>query len=61
LGITRKPKVRGKALRDQKKRSGQDAYQREQLGDGFINNAPLISAAKSAAWLLQMTMQAKMK
>ena len=47
-----KPKVRGKALRDKKKRSGQEAYQREQLGDGFIDNPPLISAAKSAALAL---------
>ena len=47
-----KPKVRGKALRDKKKRSGQKAYQREQLGDGFIDNPPLISAAKKAALAL---------
>ena len=47
-----KPKVRGIALRDKKKRSGQEAYQREQLGDGFIDNPPLISAAKSAALAL---------
>ena len=44
-----KPKVRGKALRDKKKRSGQEAYQRVQLGDSFIDNPPLISAAKKAA------------
>ena len=49
LSKLNKPKVRGKALRDKKKRSAQDAYQREQLGDGFIDNPPLISAAKSAA------------
>ena len=47
-----KPKIKGKALRDKKKRSGQEAYQREQLGDGFIDNPPLISAAKSAALAL---------
>ena len=47
-----KPKIKGKALRDKKKRSGQKAYQREQLGDGFIDNPPLISAAKSAALAL---------
>ena len=49
LSKLNKPKVRGKALRDKKKRSAQDAYQREQLGDGFIDNPPLISAAKKAA------------
>ena len=47
-----KPKIKGKALRDKKKRSGQEAYQREQLGDGFIDNPPLISAAKKAALAL---------
>mgnify|MGYP000983664767 CR=1 FL=1 len=47
-----KPKIKGKALRDKKKRSGQEAYLREQLGDGFIDNPPLISAAKSAALAL---------
>ena len=52
LSKLNKPKVKGKALRDKKKRSGQEAYQREQLGDGFIDNPPLISAAKSAALAL---------
>ena len=46
------PKVRGKALRDKKKRSGQEAYRREQLDDSFIDNPPLISAAKKAALAL---------
>ena len=52
LSKLNKPKVKGKALRDKKKRSGQEAYQREQLGNGFIDNSPLISAAKSAALAL---------
>ena len=49
LSKLNKPKIRGKALRDKKKRSGQEAYQRVQLGDSFIDNPPLISAAKKAA------------
>ena len=52
LSKLNKPKIKGKALRDKMKRSGQEAYQREQLGGGFIDNPPLISAAKSAALAL---------
>lgn len=44
-----KPKARGKALADKKKRTGQKAYQQDKLGDAFINNNRLISAAKEAA------------
>ena len=47
-----KPKIKGKALRDKKKRSGQEAYRREQLSDGFIDKPPLIIAAKKAALAL---------
>ena len=43
------PKPRGKALKDKKKRTGQEAYQREQLGDDFIDNKPLIATAKAEA------------
>ena len=42
-------KPRGKLLRDKKKRTAQDAYQREQLGDAFIENKLLVGAAKMAA------------
>ena len=52
LSKLNKPKIKGKALRDKKKRSGQEAYQREQLGGGFVDNPPLISAAKKAALAL---------
>lgn len=44
-----KSKPRGKLLRDKKKRTAQDAYQREQLGDAFIENKLLVGAAKMAA------------
>jgi hypothetical protein len=44
-----KSKPRGKLLRDKKKRTAQVAYQREQLGDDFIDNKPLIAAAKAEA------------
>jgi hypothetical protein len=44
-----KSKPRGKLLRDKKKRTAQDAYQREQLGDAFIENKLLVAAAKMAA------------
>jgi len=44
-----KPKPRGKALKDKKKRTAQEAYQREQLGDDYIDNKPLIAAAKAEA------------
>ena len=44
-----KPKPRGKALKDKKKRTAQEAYQKEQLGDSFIDNKPLIAAAKAEA------------
>ena len=47
-----KPKPKGKALKDKKKRTAQSAYQREKLGDAFIENDALISAAKACAYSL---------
>ena len=47
-----KPKPKGKALKDKKKRTAQSAYQREKLGDAFIENDALISAAKACAYNL---------
>ena len=44
-----KPKPRGKALKDKKKRTSQKAFQKESLGDAFIDNNQLISAAKKAS------------
>ena len=35
-----KPKKKGKALRDAKRRTAQASYQREQLGDAFIEGKP---------------------
>lgn len=47
-----KPKPKGKALKDKKKRTAQSAYQRERLGEAFIENNELISAAKACAYEL---------
>ena len=47
-----KPKPKGKALKDKKKRTAQSAYQREKLGDAYIENDALISAAKASAYNL---------
>ena len=47
-----KPKKRGNALKDAKKRTSQAAFQKEQLGDAFIDNNALISAAKKSAFQL---------
>jgi len=47
-----KPKKRGNALKDAKKRTAQSAFQKEQLGDAFIENNALISAAKRCAFEL---------
>ena len=43
-----KPKRRGKALKDDKRAIGQRDYQREALGDAFVDNPSLVSAAKTA-------------
>ena len=40
-----KPKPRGKMLKDKKKRTSQKEYQRDNKGEGFIDNDPLLSAA----------------
>jgi hypothetical protein len=47
-----KPKLLGKALKDKKQRTAQSAYQKEQLGDAFIDNKLLISKAKQSAFQL---------
>ena len=47
-----KPKPLGKALKDKKQRTAQSAYQKEQLGDAFIDNNELISKAKQSAFQL---------
>ena len=47
-----KPKPLGKALKDKKQRTAQSAYQKEQLGDAFIDNKLLISKAKQSAFQL---------
>ena len=47
-----KPKPLGKALKDKKQRTAQSAYQQEQLGDAFIDNAQLLSKAKQSAFQL---------
>jgi len=47
-----KPKPLGKALKDKKQRTAQSAYQREQLGDAYIDNNVLLSKAKQSAFQL---------
>ena len=47
-----KPKPLGKALKDKKQRTAQSAYQKEQLGDAFIDNKLLLSKAKQSAFQL---------
>ena len=47
-----KPKPLGKALKDKKLRTAQSAYQKEQLGDAFIDNNKLLSKAKQSAFQL---------
>jgi len=47
-----KPKPLGKMLKDKKKRTAQSAYQKEQLGDAFIDNTQLLSKAKQSAFQL---------
>lgn len=52
INIALKPKKRGNALKDAKKRTAQSAFQKEQLGDAFVENNSLISAAKKCAFEL---------
>jgi len=47
-----KPKPLGKALKDKKQRTAQSAYQREQLGDAFIDDKLFLSKAKQSAFQL---------
>lgn len=47
-----KPRARGRALKDKKVRTAQSAFQREQLGDAFIENEPLMTAARKCAFML---------
>ena len=47
-----KPKSFGKKLKDKKKRTAQSAYQKEQLGDAYIDNKLLIYKAKQSAFQL---------
>jgi len=44
-----KPVARGKLLRDKKKRTAQKAFQRERLGDAFIDNQALLREAHEVA------------
>ena len=44
-----KPRARGKALKDRKARTAQAAFQRAQLGDAFVENRPLMIAARRTA------------
>ena len=45
-----KPKPRGKMLKDKKKRTSQKEYQRDNKGEAFIDNDPLLSAAAKSAF-----------
>ena len=47
-----KPKSFGKKLKDKKHRTAQSAYQKEQLGDAYIDNKLLLSKAKQSAFQL---------
>ena len=47
-----KPKSLGKMLKHKKKRTAQSAYQKERLGDAFIDNTQLLSKAKQSAFQL---------
>ena len=47
-----KPVARGKALKDRKKRTAQQAFQRERLGDAFIDNKALLRDAHKVAFKL---------
>ena len=52
IDLLLKPKPKGKALKDKKKRAAQKAYQQDVKGDAFIKNDALISAAKASAYNL---------
>jgi len=44
-----KPAIKGKALRDKKKRTAQKEYQKEKLAEAYIDNDELISQARKVA------------
>jgi len=44
-----KPAIKGKALRDKKKRTAQKEYQKEKLAEAYIDNDVLISQARKVA------------
>ena len=44
-----KPAMKGKALSDKKKRTAQKEYQKEKLGEAYIDNDELISQARKVA------------
>lgn len=60
-----KPRLRGRELKQAKKRVAQKDYQEKALGDAYIDNPPLVSAAKKAcedlamAWADEVTVVAK--
>ena len=52
LGSRGKPRPRGKLLKDLKKRTNQTQFQKEKLGNAFIENKLLLSEAKKVAFEL---------
>ena len=52
LEALNKPKLRGKALIDAKKRTSRKTFQQEALGSAFIDNNALFSAATKEAFVL---------
>ena len=44
-----KPAPKGKALRDKKKRTAQKEYQKEKVGEAYIDNDELLSQARKVA------------
>lgn len=49
MGLHLKPKLRGKVLKEAKKGASQRNYQRDVLGEGYIDNDALVSKAKMEA------------
>ena len=44
-----KPAIKGKALRDKKRRTAQKEYQKEKVGEAYIDNDELFSQARKVA------------
>ena len=44
-----KPAIKGKALRDKKKRKAQKEYQKEKVDEAYIDNDELLSQARKVA------------